>query len=83
MGLDVNTLPEIDCDSDGGFAPVQCESDRCFCVDQRTGLELPGTRARSLEFVNCSGECLLAGLREMALRVCVSKCFVAWLTVLL
>ncbi|KAK8392409.1 hypothetical protein O3P69_014644 [Scylla paramamosain] len=54
LGLDVNTLPHIDCDNDGGFAPIQCEGDRCFCVDQRTGLEKPGTRARTLELVNCS-----------------------------
>ncbi|MPC88074.1 hypothetical protein E2C01_082964 [Portunus trituberculatus] len=64
LGLDVNTLPHIDCDNEGGFAPIQCQGDRCFCVDQRTGLEKPGTRAPTLELVNCSAEC--GGIRTYA-----------------
>nr|XP_053651863.1 uncharacterized protein LOC128701927 [Cherax quadricarinatus] len=56
LGVDANDVVTPDCDLGGGFAPIQCDGVWCFCVDERTGYELPGTRARSIELVNCSGE---------------------------
>ena len=54
------SLPDMqiavpNCNSIGDFEPVQCnpKSGDCFCVDE-SGFEVAGTRARSLELVNCS-----------------------------
>ena len=45
------------------FEPVQCDplTGNCFCVDE-SGFELAGTRARSLDLVNCSNPKPCAGL---------------------
>uniref|UniRef100_A0A2R5L5B6 Uncharacterized protein n=1 Tax=Ornithodoros turicata TaxID=34597 RepID=A0A2R5L5B6_9ACAR len=50
------------CGPQGEFDPVQCDPQdgRCWCVD-RMGLEVAGTRARSLELVNCSARSKCAG----------------------
>ncbi|XP_037795742.1 balbiani ring protein 3-like [Penaeus monodon] len=54
LGVNLNSLLLPDCKQEGDFAPIQCDGERCFCVDRHTGYELPGTRARSIELVNCS-----------------------------
>lgn len=48
------------CSPLGDFEPVQCDplSGNCFCVDE-SGFELAGTRARSLELVNCTSKSLV------------------------
>ncbi|KAK8727075.1 hypothetical protein OTU49_009926, partial [Cherax quadricarinatus] len=61
LGVDANDVVTPDCDLGGGFAPIQCDGVWCFCVDERTGYELPGTRARSIELVNCSAPKPCAG----------------------
>ncbi|XP_066984826.1 uncharacterized protein [Macrobrachium rosenbergii] len=61
LGIDLNSLMTPDCVTSGNFAPIQCDGSNCFCVDEHTGYELPGTRARSLEFVNCSAPKPCAG----------------------
>jgi len=54
---DLQPLPK--CDPLGDFEPVQCDplSGNCFCVDE-SGFELAGTRARSLDIVNCTSKLL-------------------------
>ncbi|XP_069977259.1 uncharacterized protein [Penaeus vannamei] len=54
VGVDLNSLLLPDCKQEGDFAPIQCDGQRCFCVDKHTGYELPGTRARSIGLVNCT-----------------------------
>ncbi|XP_042879578.1 uncharacterized protein LOC122258000 [Penaeus japonicus] len=54
LGVDLNSLMLPDCKQEGNFAPIQCDGERCFCVDEHTGYEMPGTRARSIELVNCT-----------------------------
>ncbi|XP_071535769.1 uncharacterized protein [Panulirus ornatus] len=61
LGLDAEDVMTPDCVSGGRFAPIQCDGERCFCVDERTGSEVPGTRARSIEFVNCTAPRPCAG----------------------
>lgn len=56
LGMDIADMHLPECDTDGAFAPIQCLEGLCFCVDTTTGFELPGTRARNLEMVNCSGK---------------------------
>lgn len=52
------------CRESGEFEPVQCSGngidEKCWCVDNR-GLEVGGTRARSLEIVNCTKKRSCAG----------------------
>jgi hypothetical protein len=49
--------PPPGCNSDGDFQQVQCNGldEDCWCIDSM-GFEMPGTRARSLDLVNCSRE---------------------------
>jgi len=53
----VNEQPLPKCDPLGDFEPVQCDplTGNCFCVDE-SGFELAGTRARSLDLVNCTSK---------------------------
>lgn len=55
--VDDNSIALPTCDPVGDFEPVQCDplTGNCFCVDQ-AGFELAGTRARSLDLVNCTSE---------------------------
>ncbi|CAG0879216.1 unnamed protein product [Darwinula stevensoni] len=53
------------CDDDGKFRPVQCSNEidadgPCWCVDG-SGFEVPGTRARSLNLLNCTNPRPCAG----------------------
>ena len=52
------TLPVCDPVA-GHFEPVQCDplTGNCFCVDE-SGFELAGTRARSIQLVNCTSTLL-------------------------
>lgn len=52
---DANSINVPVCDDKGAFEEIQCDkhSGRCWCVD-KLGFERAGTRARSLEFVNCT-----------------------------
>lgn len=46
------------CDENtGAFRPVQCGAgNSCWCVDERTGQELPESRTRNGTKPNCNGE---------------------------
>ncbi len=52
-----NDISLPNCDPIGDYEPVQCDplTGNCFCVDE-SGFELAGTRARSLELVNCTSK---------------------------
>ena len=58
LELNENDIALPNCDSTGDFEPIQCNpiTGDCFCVDQ-TGFEIAGTRARSLDLVNCTSKC--------------------------
>jgi len=47
-----------DCEPETGkFLPVQCSRNQvCYCVDPETGFEKSGTRANSVELVNCTSK---------------------------
>jgi len=47
-------VPECEPET-GKFKPVQCNGGGCYCVDSQ-GFELPGTRAKSLDAVNCTSK---------------------------
>lgn len=52
-----NDISLPSCDPIGDYEPVQCDplTGNCFCVDE-SGFELAGTRARSLQLVNCTSK---------------------------
>lgn len=55
--MDENEMSLPSCDNSGDYEPVQCDpaTGNCFCVDE-SGFEVAGTRARSLESVNCTSK---------------------------
>lgn len=55
LQVDQNSVSVPKCDQTGDFEPIQCDpvTGNCYCVD-KSGFELGGTRARSIELVNCS-----------------------------
>ena len=57
LQLEDNDIALPSCDPVGDYEPVQCDplTGNCFCVDE-SGFELAGTRARSLNLVNCTGK---------------------------
>ncbi|XP_045033793.1 LOW QUALITY PROTEIN: uncharacterized protein LOC116929499 [Daphnia magna] len=63
LQLSSNDISLPHCDPIGDYEPVQCDplTGNCFCVDE-SGFELAGTRARSLELVNCTNPKPCAGL---------------------
>lgn len=52
-----NEISLPNCDRIGDYEPVQCDplTGNCFCVDE-SGFEMAGTRARSLDLVNCTSK---------------------------
>jgi len=63
LELSENDIVLPNCDPTGDFEPIQCNpiTGDCFCVDQ-TGFEIAGTRARSLDLVNCTNPKPCAGM---------------------
>jgi hypothetical protein len=57
MPDDAKSVQVPECESESGkFKEVQCDSQSgCYCVDSQ-GFEIPGTRARSMDLVNCTSE---------------------------
>ncbi|CAL4080089.1 unnamed protein product, partial [Meganyctiphanes norvegica] len=61
LGLSDNEIMAHSCDVQGDFVQIQCDEINCYCLDQHTGYEQPGTRARSIELVNCDAPARCSG----------------------
>jgi len=63
LQVDENSVSVPKCDQTGDYETIQCDpvTGYCYCVDE-SGFELGGTRARSLELVNCTKPKPCAGL---------------------
>lgn len=55
--VEANSVQIPECDPvSGKFKEIQCDGEfGCYCVDNQ-GFEMPGSRARTLDLVNCTSK---------------------------